>query len=221
MTERIRVLLADDHAILRQGTVELLQHEPDLDIVGEASDGLEAVRLAQELHPDIVVMDVRMPELSGVEATRRIRDELPDVKVIVLTAHSDDQYIFSAIEAGASGYLLKTVPVRELTAAIRQVHSGMASLDPAVTIKIIRKMGKPQPGDSDDEGVVEALTPREFEVLQFLARGLSNRAIADELFISERTVQAHLTHIYTKLQVASRTEAILSAVRKGWLTLET
>jgi DNA-binding NarL/FixJ family response regulator len=223
MSESIRILLADDHAILRQGTVALLRREPGLVIVGEADTGLEAVKLAHQLKPDLVIMDVRMPELSGVEATRRIRTERPEVKVIVLTAHDDDQYIFSALGAGASGYLLKTLPVSELIKAIRHVYQGQASLDPVITAKVMRRMvksasGKPQ--QETDESVVDPLTARELEVLQSLADGLSNRAIADRLCISERTVQAHLTHIYSKLQVTSRTEAVLAGIRHGWLMLE-
>lgn len=208
--------------MLRQGTAELLRREPDLEIAGEAADGREAVELALVLKPDIVVMDVRMPVLSGVEATRRIRETLPDVQVLVLTAHDDDQYIFSLLQAGASGYLLKTAPVSELVKAIRQVRAGESPLDPAIARKVVVQMSSGHQPHAAGANVfpVQELTPRELEVLQLLARGLNNRAIADELYISDRTVQAHLTSIFAKMGVASRLEAILTAIRRGWLTLE-
>lgn len=219
MTRLIRLLLVDDHAVLRQGTAELLQREPDLEIVGEAGNGLEAVQLAHVLEPDIVVMDVRMPVLSGIAATRHIRDELPKVQVLVLTAHDDDQYVFSLLEAGASGYLLKTAPVSDLVRAVRQVAAGESPLDPAIARKVVVKMGGAQPLPEANPPPT-ALTARELEVLQLLARGQSNRAIADALFVSDRTVQAHLTSIFAKMGVASRLEAVLSGIRRGWLTLE-
>jgi DNA-binding NarL/FixJ family response regulator len=223
MTAPIRILLVDDHVMLRQGTAELLRRESGLEIVGEASDGQEAVSLASELQPDIVVMDVRMPVLSGVEATRIIRDSLPHVQVLVLTAHDDDQYIFSLLQAGASGYLLKTSPVTDLIKAIRQVQAGESPLDPSIAKKVVARISKPGPSDaslSQGEEQMEALTPRELEVLQLLAQGLNNRAIAEALFISDRTVQAHLTSIFAKTHVSSRLEAVLNAIRRGWLTLE-
>jgi len=214
--------MADDHVILRQGTLALLRKEPDLEIIGEASTGQEAIDLAHRLKPDVVIMDVRMPVLSGVEATRQICSELSGVKVIVLTAHNDDQYVYSALEAGASGYLLKTAPVFDLIKAIRQVHQGEASLDPSIAAKLIRRMHKSGLGGSPaaDGSGVESLTTREQEVLRSLTDGLSNKAIADRLFISERTVQAHLTNIYGKLQVSSRTGAILAGIKHGWLNVE-
>ncbi len=222
MSERIRLLLADDHVMLRQGTAELLRRETDLEVVGEAGDGQEAVELARALKPDIVVMDVRMPVLSGVEATRRIRESLPEVQVLVLTAHDDDQYIFWLLQAGASGYLLKTAPVSDLVKAIRQVRAGESPLDPAIARKVVVHMsGERQPA-LPDEAIVESqeLTGRELEVLQLLARGLSNRAIAEALHVSDRTVQTHLTSIFAKMHVASRLEAVLAAIRWGWLALE-
>jgi DNA-binding NarL/FixJ family response regulator len=219
MADRIRLLLADDHIMLRQGTAELLRREPDLEIVGEADNGQQAVELALTLKPDIVVMDVRMPVLSGIEATRRIREALPQVQVLVLTAHDDDQYIFSLLQAGASGYLLKTAPVSELVNAIRQVRAGESPLDPAIARKVVARMS----GERASAHAVSAmpdLTARELEILQLLANGLSNQAMAEALFISDRTVQAHLTSIFAKMGVASRLEAVLTAIRRGWLTLE-
>jgi two-component system, NarL family, response regulator LiaR len=200
-----------------------LRREHDLVIVGEASDGEEAVALAMQLKPDIVIMDVRMPGLSGVEATRIIRDSLPDVQVLVLTAHDDDQYIFSLLQAGASGYLLKTSPVSDLIKAIRQVQAGESPLDPSIARKVVVRMAKPaafETSRDEEETQIETLTPRELEVLQLLAQGLNNRSIAEVLFISDRTVQAHLTSIFAKTHVSSRLEAVLNAIKRGWLTLE-
>jgi DNA-binding NarL/FixJ family response regulator len=223
MSEPIRIILADDHVMTRQGTAELLRREPDLDVVGEAGDGQEAIELARRLTPDIVVMDVRMPVLSGFEATQRIRESLPGVQVLALSAHDDDEYVFSLLQAGASGYLLKTAPVSELIRAIRQMKQGEFPLDPAIARKVVLR-APAQGGVSLASGEAtrpdEELTARELEVLHLLAQGLSNRAIAEALFVSDRTVQTHLTNIFTKMQVSSRLEAVLTAIRRGWLTLD-
>jgi DNA-binding NarL/FixJ family response regulator len=221
MTEPIRVILVDDHAILRQGTAELLRREPGLEVIGEAGDGQHAVELVELLRPDVVVMDVRMPGVSGVEATQRIHASWPAVQVLVLTAHDDDEYVFSLLEAGASGYLLKSAPVSDLVKAIRQVKAGESPLDPAVARKIVSRVGgaherTPAGGES---ALVEELSARELEVLRFLAQGMSNRAIGEALFISDRTVQAHLTNIYAKMGVTTRLDAVLTAIRRGLLTL--
>lgn len=218
---KIRILLADDHALLRQGTAELLQHEPDFEIVGQAENGQEAVRMAHEIQPDVIVMDVRMPVLSGVEATRQIRQELPQVQVLVLTAYDDDQYVFSLLQAGASGYLLKTAPASELVRSIHQVRAGDSPLSPAIARKVVARLNAGGSFDSGPEGTanLDSLTPRELEILQFLARGLTNREIAEAVYISERTVQTHLTNIFAKMQVSSRLEAVLKGIHTGWLTL--
>lgn len=221
MAAPIRILLADDHIMLRQGTVALLRRERDFQVVAEAGNGQEAVELAAKLKPDIVVMDVRMPVLSGVEATRRIRELLPKVQVLVLTAHDDDQYVFSLLEAGASGYLLKTAPVSQLVKAIRQVREGESPLDPSIARKVVLRMSKrPAPAPvAEPEPQLEELTTRELQVLQLLAQGLNNNAIAETLSISDRTVQAHLTNIFAKMRVSSRLEAVLAGIRCGWLAL--
>ncbi len=221
MSNPIRLLLADDHILLRQGTVALLRRERDIQVVAEASNGQEAVDLARQLKPDIVVMDVRMPVLSGIEATRRIRETLPDIQVLVLTAHDDDEYVFSLLEAGASGYLLKTAPISELVKAVRQVREGESPLDPSIAHKVVLHMsGKTKPGATPaPAGASEELTARELEVLHLLAQGLNNNAIAETLSISDRTVQAHLTNIFSKMHVSSRLEAVLTAIRRGWLAL--
>ena len=223
MSEPIRIILADDHVMTRQGTAELLRREPDLNVVGEASDGQEAIELARRLIPDIVVMDVRMPVLSGFEATQRIRESLPGVQVLAVSAHDDDEYVFSLLQAGASGYLLKTAPVSELVKAIRQVRDGEVSLDPAIARKVVLRVpsgGGVSPAAGDATRTGEELTARELEVLQLLAQGLTNRAIAEALFVSDRTVQTHLTNIFTKMHVTSRLEAVLTAIRRGWLALD-
>lgn len=224
MGKKIRVLLADDHVMLRQGTATLLAREQDIEVVGQAGDGREAVELAHRLEPDIVVMDVRMPEYSGIEATRRIREALPEVQVLVLTAHDDDQYVFSLLEVGASGYLLKTAPVSELVDAIRQVEAGESPLSPSIARKLVVRMSnQDQEGTSASTGqgeAPEALTSRECDVLQLLAQGMSNRQIAENLVISDRTVQAHLTNIFSKMGVSSRLEAVLLGIRQGWLRLD-
>lgn len=218
----IRIVLADDHAVVRQGTAELLRREPDLDVIAEAENGLQAFEFAQRLKPDIVIMDVRMPVLSGIEATKMILEKVPEVQVLVLTAHEDDQYLFSLLEAGASGYLLKTAPVSELVRAIHQVHEGYSPIDPSIIHKLVKHVSerKGTLSSPDGEQGLEPLTAREKEVLQLLANGLSNRAIAGSLVISERTVQAHLTNIFSKMSVRSRLEAVTTAIRLGWLTTQ-
>jgi two-component system, NarL family, response regulator LiaR len=223
MAQPIRILLADDHVMLRQGTAEILSKEADIEVVGEADNGQQAIDLTLRLRPNIVVMDVRMPVLSGIEATRRIRETMPEVQVLVLTAYDDDQYIFSLLQAGASGYLLKTAPVNELVKAIRLVKSGESPLDPSIARKVVIRMAGDKGSRSpvgEDGATIQALTFREQEVLQLLSRGLNNQAIAEALYVSDRTVQAHLTNIFAKMGVSSRLEAVLTAIRRGWLTLD-
>jgi DNA-binding NarL/FixJ family response regulator len=219
--QEIKLVLADDHAVVRSGTRELLEQQPDLKIVGEAANGEEAVRLAQRLQPDVVVMDVRMPKMSGVEATRRIKAEYPDVRVLVLTAHDDDEYVFALLQAGANGYLLKTAEIEELVRAIRTVAAGQSALAPEVAGKVMAQFssGKSSPDVlTDTQAQFDGLTARELSILELVAKGMSNKQIGKQLFISDRTVQAHLSNIFSKLGVNSRTEAVMYAVRKGWLT---
>jgi DNA-binding NarL/FixJ family response regulator len=219
--KEIKLVLADDHAVVRSGTRELLEQEPDLKIVGEASNGEEAVRLAQELQPDVLVIDVRMPKMSGVEATRRIKAESPDMKVLVLTAHDDDEYVFALLQAGANGYLLKTAEIEELVRAIRTVAAGQSALAPEVTGKVVAQFtsGKGLPDVlTDTQEDYDGLTERELGILELVGKGLSNKQIGKNLYISDRTVQAHLSNIFSKLGVNSRTEAVMYAVRKGWIT---
>ena len=217
----INLILADDHAVVRAGTRQLLERQPDLRVVGEAADGEEAVRLAKEFKPHVVVMDVRMPKMSGVEATRRIKQEVPEVAVLVLTAHDDDEYVFALLQAGANGYLLKTAEMEELVKAIRAVAAGQSALDPVVTGKVVAQFasGRSLPdvlANVKDE--YEGLTEREMEILRLVGKGLTNKDIGQQLYISDRTVQAHLSNIFSKLGVTSRTEAVMYAVRRGWIS---
>jgi len=216
---KIRILLADDHAVVREGTKELLEREPDLEVIAEASDGREAVQLAIRERPDVVVMDFSMPELNGIQATRQIKAVAPGIAVLVLTAYDSDQYIIGFLEAGAAGYLLKDVHIDEVIKAVRAVHAGESVLHPAVARRVIDRFVLP-PEKRAVVDVVDQLTEREMEVLRLAAKGMSNREIAASLVISVRTVQTHLNNVFNKIGVGSRTEAVIHALRKGWITLE-
>lgn len=216
---KIRVLLADDHVIVREGTRELLRHESDIEVVGEAGDGQQAIDLTTTLRPDVVLMDIAMPKLNGIEATKQIKALCPGTAVLVLTAYDNDQYIFALLEAGAAGYLLKNVRGSDLIDAVRAVHAGESVLDPVVTRKVMDRF-KASHADLGDERAAEPLTERELEVLRLAGKGMTNKEIAEGLCLSVRTVQAHLGNIFTKLGVGSRTEAILHGLRRGWLDLQ-
>ena len=214
----IRVVLADDHAVVRKGIRKFLEGEGDIAVVAEAADGEQAVALVAEHEPDVAVLDIQMPVMTGIEATRRIKAEHPGVRVLVLTAYDDDPYIFALLQAGASGYILKTADSSELVQAVRTVHRGESALDPAVTQKVVQQLTSGRPLGAQD--TIESLTGRETELLRLVARGLTNRAIGQTLGISDRTVQGHLANIYGKLNVSSRTEAVMQALRQGWITIE-
>lgn len=217
--DAIRILLADDHALVRQGTRELLEQQEDLEVVAEASDGKEAVQLALRERPDVVIIDFAMPRLNGIEATRQIKAVAPNIAVLVLTAYDSEQYVFAFLEAGAAGYLLKDVSVDELVKAVRAVYAGESVLHPAITRKVISRFARP--GERQGPGnVLDQITERELEVLRLAARGMSNRDIARELDISMRTVQTHLSNVFNKMGVGSRTEAVMLGLRKGLITLE-
>ena len=217
--DTIRVILAEDHIITREGIHRLLDSEEDLAVVGEASDGEEAVQMVTEMQPDVVIMDIAMPRLNGIEATRQIKLIHPATAVLILSAYDDDEYVFSLLEAGAAGYLLKTAGGDELTRAIRAVHKGEPVLDPIIARKVINRFrfpGKMPRGARPSEH----LSDRELDVLKLAAQGMSNKDIADELHLSRRTVEGNLRTIFNKLGVGSRTEAVLYGLRKGWFTLE-
>lgn len=208
----IRVVVADDHKVVRAGIRELLSDEPDIQVVGEARDGREAVELALAVRPDVVVMDINMPELSGVEATRQIRAAAPEVRVLALTAYQDDPYIYGLLDVGASGYILKTAEGQEIVRAVRATAAGQAAIDPAVAPRLIARLTRPAPQ-------ADALTERELAVLRLAARGQTNKQIGATLQISDRTVQNHLANIYAKLGVASRTEAVTVGLQRSLITL--
>jgi NarL family two-component system response regulator LiaR len=219
--DRIRVLLADDHVVVRQGTRQLLEREPDLEIVGEAGDGEEAVRLARQLQPDVIIMDVSMPKLSGIEATTQIKGFLPSVAVLVLTGYDYDEYIVSLLEAGAAGYLLKSVSGDELIGAVRAVNAGEPVLHPVVLQKLMAHFKTSASTTAASETrPTDLLSDREMEVLRVAAKGMTNKDISEALVISVRTVQAHLRSIFNKLGVGSRSEAVLYGLKRGWFTLE-
>jgi DNA-binding NarL/FixJ family response regulator len=209
---KIRTLITDDHKVVRQGLRGFLELDPTLEVVGEASNGEEAVKMAKVLRPDVVLMDLLMPVMDGIEATREIRREVPEVEVVALTSVLEDASVTAAIRAGAIGYLLKTTDADELCDAIRSAASGQVRLVPEAAARLMREVRAPENP--------EALTERETEVLRLIARGLANREIAGELSIDEATVKSHVHHILSKLNVRSRTQAALYAVRVGLLTFE-
>lgn len=215
MNTVIRILVADDHPIVRDGLVAILSTQADFDVVGEAATGLETVQQAEALKPDVILLDLEMPELDGVEAIRRMRDTNPDIRVIVFTAFDTDERILNAVRAGARGYLLKGVPREEIFQAIRVVHAGDSLLQPIVASKLLRQVSQ----GHDASAMLEALTPRELDVLRLLARGLENKEIALELVISERTVKFHVSSILSKLGAGNRTEAVALAAQQGLIKL--
>ncbi len=218
----IRVLLVDDHAIVRDGIRSLLTTEPDIRVVGEADNGTDGVLMAEQLQPDVILMDLVMPEMGGIEATRRIMAGQPRARILVLTSFDAEEKVFPAIKAGAMGYLLKDSDSEDLVRAIRQVHRGESSLDPKIARKVLREMWaepRPEPDTAQDD-TVEPLTEREVEVLKLVAQGLSNEEIAQQLVIAERTVRTHVSNILGKLHLANRTQATLYALRQGLASLD-
>ena len=216
--DRIRVLIADDHTLVRDGTRRILEAEKDLEVVAEASNGEEAVALTSSLRPDVAIIDIAMPVLDGIEVTRQIKALYPATAVLILTAHDNDQFIYSLLEAGAAGYLLKSVRSQELVDAVRALHAGESVLHPAIARKVLNYFASPS-GRDKKRGRSETLTQRELDILKLVTKGLSNKEIADELSLSARTVQRHLESIFIKLQVGSRTEAVVRALKEGWITL--
>ena len=209
----IRILLADDHSVVRQGLRMFLGLDPELEVVGEARNGVEAVRLAQELAPDVVLMDILMPEMDGLEATRRIRAAQPETEVIALTSVLENEKVFDAIRSGAIGYLLKDTESEELCRAIRAAAAGQVQLSPQAAARLLRE-------ERPSQSQTDPLTPRETEVLRLLAHGLANKEIARDLEIGEKTVKTHVSNILSKLGVLSRTQAALQAVRMGLIATD-
>jgi DNA-binding NarL/FixJ family response regulator len=213
----IRVLLADDHALVREGTRRLLETENDVEVVAEAASGEEAVEATKKFHPDIAIMDIAMPGIGGIEATRAIKVSCPETAVLVLSAYDDEPYLMKLLEVGAAGFLLKNVHGQELVNAIRAVSRGEPVLQPSIAEKIMMRMSN-QP--EKQQFTPDLLSEREYEVLRLAAKGLPNKEIARRLGLSIRTVHSHLANIFTKMQVGSRTEAVLQALRQGIISLQ-
>lgn len=212
MSKVIRLLLADDHNVLRQGMSQVIESQPDMTVVAQAANGQEAVTLTEQHRPDVILMDINMPEMDGVEASRQITAKHPKTGIIILTMYRRDDYVFEAIKAGASGYLLKEVELDELLAAIRSVSQGEAVIDSAIAGRVLAELRRPH------KTIVKAepeLSERDLEILQLLAQGLKNQEIADRLFISEKTVRNRLSLIFRRLHLENRTQAVLYAMRKG------
>jgi DNA-binding NarL/FixJ family response regulator len=217
--QKIRAVLADDHALVRQGISRFLEESGEITVVAEAEDGERALELVAEHKPDIAILDIRMPKLSGVDLARRIKAEYPEVKILMLTAYDDDPYVFALLQAGVDGYIVKTADSTQLIQAIRQIMRGEPALDPGVAKRLMERMASGRVAVTDDQ-IVERPTDRELEVLRLAGKGLTNRAIGQELGISDRTVQGHLARVYQKLQASSRTEAVMKAVQEGWISVD-
>jgi len=219
--QALRVLIVDDHALFRRGLQMVLKQEDDIDVVGEAGDGHEAVGRAQELMPDVILMDVRMPRRSGIEATQQIKDLMPHVKILMLTISDEEADLYDAIKAGASGYLLKEISIDEVADAIRSVWQGQSRISPSMASKLLTEFAAmSKRADERQQLPAPRLTDREMEVLTLVAQGLNNRDIAKELFISENTVKNHIRNILEKLHLHSRMEAVVYAVREKLLEIK-
>jgi len=217
--KKITILLVEDHVVVRESVRQSLERQANFSVVGEAGDGEEAVRMAKELRPDVIIMDISLPKINGIEATKQIKAFQPSAIVLVLTAYDYEQYIFPLLEAGAAGYLLKDISSRELISAIQTVYKGEAVLHPAVARKVLERF-KHTKEEGKRGHELELLTEQETTVLKMAAKGMSNKDIAEELHLSVRTIESHLGSIFNKLAVGSRTEAVIEAMRKGWFTLE-
>jgi len=214
---RIKILIVDDHAVVRSGLRTILETEPDIEVVGEAGDGHAALELAQELLPDVVLMDINMGDWDGVTATRRVRNYVPSARVIVLTNYDEDDLVFSSIRAGASGYLLKEVTATQLTNSIRTVADGFSLIYPSVARRVLDEFGQLRSSAPSDNDVYSDLTPREREVLRLVASGRANKEIGAQLGITERTVKTHISNIFSKLELTDRTQAALFVHNRGLL----
>jgi NarL family two-component system response regulator LiaR len=216
--KKIRIVLAEDHLLVREGIKDLIRQEQDMEVVGEAADGEEAVRIVSARKPDIVLMDIAMPKLNGIEATKKIKASFGTVSILVLTAYDSEEFILAILEAGASGYLLKNIRGKELLEGIRSVHGGESVLHPRALNTVLHRLQTPDSGSRPASK--HLLTPRELQIVDLGARGLLNKEIAYQLSLSARTVQSHWRNIFTKLGVSSRMEAVMYCLRNGWIRLE-
>lgn len=215
--DKLRILIADDHPLLREALRQALDSEKDAEVIAEAGDGEEAVKLASELKPDVVVMDIVMPKLNGIEATKKIKKMTPGVAILILTAYDDDEYVLGLLDAGAAGYLLKSARGHDLVNAIRAIQAGESVLHPSIIAKLLKRA---MMAPVKEHKHPELLSERESDILKLVTLGMSNKEIGKKLFLSERTVKAHLTNIFNKLNVASRSEAIVKGLKWGLVTLE-
>jgi len=213
----ITLIIADDHTVVRKGTRQILEGENDFTVVGEAANGEEAVRLVTEFKPDIAIVDISMPILDGIEATKRIKNINPNTAVLILSVYDNDEFVFALLEAGAAGYLLKDASGEDIVGAIRAIRRGESVLHPVIARKVMNRFF-PVVEKRDS---VKVLGEREMEVLSLASKALSNQEIADKLGLSLHTIEAHMRHIFSKLQVSSRTEAVLFALKKGWISIDT
>lgn len=211
----IRVILADDHTVVRKGIREILLEAGDIDVIAEAANGEEAIALIDQLRPDVAVLDIQMPKRTGIEVCRHVRAQRWPIGLLVLTAYDDDPYVAAVLQAGANGYVLKTADADDLIRAVHDVHDGKSVLDPTIARKLMTQLA----GQADTRPI-ESLTPRELDVLKLAARGYTNKAIGAQLSVSDRTVQGHLSNVFAKLHVATRTEAVMRAVQLGWITTD-
>lgn len=219
MKSNTRILIADDHPLLREALCQVFSSQKDMEIVGQAGNGEEAIDLASQLKPDIVIMDIMMPKFDGLEASRQIKKIAPNTAILILTAYDDDNYVLGLLEAGATGYLMKSAKGQDLVEAVRAVRAGESVLHPKIIEKLL-KQAIVKPVETTGHRLKELLSDREMEMLKLLATGMSNKEIAEKLCLSLRTVKAHMSNIFTKMNVASRSEALVEALRKGLLTLE-
>ena len=210
--EPIKVILADDHAVVRSGIKQFLESTGEIQVLAEAGNGEEAMKIIQKHRPDVVVLDIQMPKASGIEVTRWMRKNDFSTGVLVLTAYDEDPYVNAVLQAGANGFVLKTATPEEIIRAVKDVFEGKSVLDPIIAHRVMKKLTK-----GEDDHLYESLTDREMEVLGLVAKGYTNKAIGVQLNISDRTVQGHIAHVFTKLQASSRTEAVMKAVSIGWL----
>jgi len=216
---KTRILIADDHPLLREALCQVFSSQKDMEIVGQAGNGEEAIELASQLKPDILVMDIMMPKFDGLEASRQIKKITPNTAILILTAYDDDNYVLGLLEAGATGYLMKSAKGQDLVEAVRAIRAGESVLHPKIIEKLL-KQAMVKPVETAEHKIKELLSDREMEMLKLLATGMSNKEIAEKLCLSLRTVKAHMSNIFAKMNVASRSEALVEALRKGLLTLE-